>query len=285
MRIAAWDIAVKTLSVCIMDTPEYNKENQLVYSDPICWKIINLLEEAPKCMDIGCDIPSKWKNEVNNSYCGRHKKRGKLIKEMEPIIIRKVNEYTPYEIQIRLVKKLDEFPEIYDVDYMFIENQEEKNVFMKTIASSIFTYYTKKAYVDIENPRLKEIRYISATKKIKKVPFLGEKYISEKKSNYDKRKETSIIYCKRYIKGRKHLEDFFKSHKRKQDDLADSFMTCIAGIWSLHFEQIYSNLTMDQLIKIANKHNVSLVNVKGRKRTKKQLTKDLMEVWIWINDY
>ena len=283
MKIAAFDIAVKTLSVCIMEQPAYNDSNELIYQKPIFWEIFNILDDYPTCVELNCDLPAKWKNEYNKTFCGRHKKRGKVFKDPTEIIIRKVAEYSPFEIQTRLVKTLDKCPQIYDVDYMFIENQDQKNGYMCGIASSVFTYYVKKACIDQgETPRLKEISYIRATRKTKNVPIIGEPFISTKKDNYGKRKETSIVYCQRNCKKYSpELLPFFESH-RKKDDLADSYQTALAGIWVLHFKEFYPKLTPEIVEKYAKIHNISDINPKGRKRTFKQYIKEFEDKYVWI---
>jgi len=283
MRIGAWDIAIKTLSICIMDTPSYNESNELVYKKPIEWKLFNILDDFPECCVLECDLPAKWKNEYGKSFCGRHKKKGKVFKDLTEITIKKAKEYTPFEIQLRLVQTLDKHPELCNVDYMFIENQDQNNAHMCNIASSLFLYYVKKAYVDQgENRRLKEINYIRATRKTKNVPIIGEPFVSTKSNAYGRRKETSIVYCRRNCeKYMPELLDFFNSH-RKKDDLADSFQTALAGIWYLHFEQVYPKLTPELVDKYSKMNNISEINEKGRKRTYKQYVTEFMNKYVWI---
>lgn len=282
MKIAAWDIAVKTLSVCIMESPIYNESNELVYKEPVYWDIFNILDDYPTCNLMDCDLPAKWSNEYNKNYCGRHKKKGKIFKDLQPIEIKLVKEYSPFEIQTRLVKTLDKHPEICDVDYMFIENQDQQNSYMCNIASSLFAYYAKAAYVDKETPRLKEINYIRATRKTKNVPVIGEEFISLKTNAYARRKETSIVYCRRNCqKYMPHLLNFFESH-RKKDDLADSYQTALAGLWVLHFDQVYPKITQEIVDKYAKIYGITETNEKGRKRTFKQYVTEFQNRYVWI---
>jgi len=291
MRVAAWDIGIRNLSICIMDNPIYNDLNKLIYKEPVFWKVINILEEEPTCNDHGCDLPAKWKNEYQKNFCGRHKNRGKVIKDLEPIVIRNVKEYTPFELQVCLVKSLDKYPEICNVDYMFIENQDNDNPHMKMMASSLFTYYVKQAFVNknenvlnSEIYQLKYIYYISASKKTKSVPIIGEPFVSTKTTSYAKRKETSVIYCRRnVIEYMNHLLGFFDSH-RKKDDLSDSFQTVLAGLWSLHFDHVYPTITPEIMTKYCKIHGISEINAKGKKKTFKQLVKELEDRYIWITN-
>lgn len=284
MKIAGIDIAVKTLSICIMEFPEYNDSNMLIYKKPIFWEIFNILDDYPNCAELNCELPAKWKNEYDKNFCGRHKKRGKVFKDPIEIIIRKVKDYSPFDIQTRLVEMLDKYPQIYDIDYMFIENQDQNNSYMCSIASSVFTYYIKKAYIDMgENRRLKKINYIRATRKTNNVPIIGEPFISTKKDAYGKRKETSIVYCQRNCKKyAPELLDFFESH-RKKDDLADSFQTALAGIWVIHFDQIYPKLTPEIIEKYSKIHGISDINPKGKKKTFKQYIAEFESKYIWID--
>lgn len=285
MRIAGVDIAVKTLSICILEEPTYDANNKLIYQKPIFWKIFNLLDEYPGCCEYNCKLEGKWKNEMGKTFCGRHKRRGKLFKEMEEVQVRdRAKDYTPFEIQQRLVSTLDKYPEIYDIDYMFIENQDQKNGYMCGVASSVFTYYMKKAYIDMgENRRLKEIRYIRATRKTNNVPIIGETYLSTKSSAYLRRKDTSIVYCQRNCKEYfPELLDFFQSH-RKKDDLADSLQMALAGIWVLHFDNVYPKITDSIIDKYSKIYGISHINVKNRKKTFKQYVKEFEDKYVWID--
>lgn len=283
MRVCAFDVAIKTLSICIMDSPKYNDKMELIYSKPILWNLNNLLDEAPNCEYKDCVCPAKFYNELNKNYCGRHQSKGKTLNELKPIIVKSSDEYTPFEILLRLVKCLDQYPEVYDVDYIFIENQDDINPYMKMIASSIFSYYIKKAYIDKgENRRLKSINYISARKKLNNTPIIGQEYVSEKSTLYAQRKDSSIEYCRRYCnKFFPEFLIFFESNKKK-DDTADSFMTCIAGIWSLHFDNVYPTITDEMIEKYKRIYNISDMNEKNRNKTKIQTVKEFQEKFVWI---
>ena len=131
-----------------------------------------------------------------------------------------------------------------------------------------------------EIPRLKAIKYISARKKTNNIPLIGKVYVSPKKTGYDKRKDTSIEFCKRYVnKYCSHLSQFFQSH-RKMDDLADSYMTNKAGRWCLHFDS-YSELSFEDVCGVCEKHGISLNKANGKKRTHKQLVKEMKESYVW----
>lgn len=284
MKYLGIDIGVRNLSFCLLSDPDYNEDGELVYNEPLFWKDISILDEPETCMVVNCKLPSKWKNEVNKVYCGLHKKRGILIKELEPVVVRKVDEYTPFEIQVRMISTLNKYPELYNVDYIFIENQPIDNGYMKGVASSVFTYFTKGGYVDQETPMIKEIAYISATKKTKNVPIIGEVYVSAKKDAYKRRKDTSIEYCRRYCnKHIPHLLSYFESH-RKKDDLADSYMMCIAGMWYINIRDMHSRLELADIYKLCEKNGISLTKSNGKLRTCKQLSKDLETNWVWVNE-
>jgi hypothetical protein len=281
MRFLGIDIGVRNLAFCMFEEPTYNEENELVYSEPIFWKDISILDELPTCQEIGCERPSKWSNDVAKTVCGMHKKRAKLFAELTELTVRNVDEYTPFEIQVRLIETLDKHPELYDVDYIFIENQPKDNGYMKAFAASVFTYFTKSAFIDTNHPRLREIAYISASKKTKKIPLISDAFVSTKKGSYAQRKETAIVYCREYCgKYMSHLLPYFDSH-RKKDDLSDSFLMCIAGMWSIHIRDVYGSLETDEIHALCTKHKVVMMNKNGKCRTKKQLLAALEKDWVW----
>lgn len=282
MKYLGIDIGIRNLAFCMFEEPEYNENDELIYKDPLFWKDISILDELPICQVVGCIRPSKWKNEVDKTVCGMHKKRAKLLNDLQPLELRNVDDYTPFEIQINLVKTLNQYPELHDVDYIFIENQPKHNIPMKAFASSVFTYFTKAGYVDKENPRIKCISYMSATQKINNIPLIGEKYISTKTDPYKARKDAAIEYCHRYCtKYMPHKLPYFESH-RKQDDLSDSYLMCISGIWDIHKRDVHSIQTLEETIDVCNKNNIILTKPNGKNKTHKQLKTEIDKLWIWI---
>ena len=257
-------------------------DGECVYTTPICWDVMNILETPSTCNVPRCDLPSKLKNEAGNTYCGRHKKQGFILHPLKPIYIRGVKEYTPFEIQTRLIRVLDKYPRIYDSHYIFIENQDDNNPLMKTIAASVFAYYTKLLYTDKHSPILKQIRYISARQKTTKVPVLGEPYQSPKTGAYAKRKDTSIEYCKRYLE-RYHPDKtyWFLTH-RKKDDLADSYMTNKAAIWQLQMECVYPNLSITDMVTICESQSIPVKKENGKPYTKNQLLTKMKQQYVWV---
>jgi hypothetical protein len=302
-KILTWDIAVKTLSYCLMDFPEII-ENKLVYSSPQKWNIINLINDNTdiKCQHINpkkiaCHKSAKFidTNTNNNTnttthYCGVHKK---TAVNAVPIKSSKVSDFTPYEIQKLLVSKLDQLPELYEADYIVLENQPTTNIYMKTLAHSILTYYTIKTS---GNNITKNIMFINANFKtnLTKIPYDGEPFLSTKKSKYDKRKETSIVYCKYFLQKfyqpeiTEHWQDFLQTHKSKLDDLADAFNMAICSIWQIHYAtepKFNSSNGLEELKALAVKNNIELTKrIKNGNLTEKtynQLKSDLQERFIW----
>ena len=82
----------------------------------------------------------------------------------------KVNKVSIDDILKQLINKLDEIPEILQVNKIIIENQPSlKNPKMKTIASALYTYFLMRGIVDKEKTKsiIKEIHFISPSNKLK----------------------------------------------------------------------------------------------------------------------
>ena len=126
-------------------------------------------------------------------------------------------------------KKLDEIPELLNVDIVLIENQPSlKNPQMKSVQMILYSYFL------IKGDNLK-IEFISATNKLKIIKnneTLNEMIDEIKlktKNSYLQKKKISIAYCERLLNENdnyKNYLDFYKNNKKK-DDLADSFLQCL----------------------------------------------------------
>lgn len=279
MKYLGLDVGKRNLAICIMEDPIF-EDGELKYQIPLFWKDISILDEPETCKVVGCTRPSKWKNEINMCVCGMHKKRAQMLKELEEVKVRNVDEYSPFEIHTRLVETLNKFPEIFDVDYIFIENQPKDNVPMKEFASAIFAYFAN-GYVRNEKRRIKMIQFMSATNKINNIPIIGEKYVSDKKGSYAKRKDTAIEYCRRYCdKYMKNMLIYFETH-RKKDDLSDSYLMCISGMWRYHFQDVYPTLTYEQCCEQCEKNGINVLKANGKPKTEKQVLREMERNWIW----
>lgn len=251
MKILAFDIGIKNLSYCILDE-KYNI---------IKWGIINVLNhEITGCSK--CPKPAKHK-ENDIYFCGRHK-----TKTSEKIIFKKVSDFSLFDIQKELVKKLDDNSFLLDIDYVVLENQPRFNIKMKTIAAAVYTYFI------IKSKSTKHIHYIHPNDKIKKIDYDGPEFISNKTKKYQRDKETSVVYCKHFLKNDEKNLNYLLTQKQKVDDLTDSYLTARSYLLQLkknEHKQKLESKTLDELIVIAKEKNIEM----KRKPTKKQLVKKL----------
>jgi hypothetical protein len=335
VRIVAWDIAVKTLSFCMMDLPTFVmqpvsadalsnthtptntpiQKGRLVYSEPIMWDVINVLQDTRICSHttfqsftkpvIPCTANAKWYHSKKEAYyCGKHYKKidQEFPNELTKIESELVKNYTPHEILMKLVRKLDNYPDLCDVEYIILENQPSNNIYMKTMERALMMYFTIKT---INNNKTKRIFLINAKNKtnVSKIPYDGHAFVSEKKDKYSQRKDASIFYCKYFINKFYSTQNaakwinFMDEHKIKMDDLADSFMHCIVSIWQIHFELVYPQLDkfpdekkylLIQKIIDTGDHNISIYKDNNGDNTKKtlkplgKLITELQEKWVWL---
>lgn len=180
--------------------------------------------------------------DVNNPYtryCQVHYKSiVKDIKSSDPNIniedkyymdakhASKIKQFNIKELSTRLFKALQEHPSFLEVDEVIIENQPVlKNPTMKSIQMLLYSYFVMNGLM---KDKIKEIRFFIAGKKLE--GFQGDHKIAKDKfghikSEYKQTKNSAILFCKEMIKDKqqkwyKHISD-----QKKQDDLADAFLT------------------------------------------------------------
>lgn len=189
----------------------------------------------------------------NLSYCILEKSENNLIKIIDWNIVNlvdseemKKNRNLLFE---NIPRKLNELPQLLDVDIVIIENQPSlKNPQMKSIQMILYSYFLILGKV-IENKEftktyIDKIDFCSAMNKLKVYDgpeIILEEKVSRKKKIIEeiplepiKKKSSSIKYADKkrlaiehalyYIKkDHENYVEFFNNHKKK-DDLADSFL-------------------------------------------------------------
>lgn len=154
-------------------------------------------------------------------------------------------------------RKLNEIPELLDVDIVVIENQPSlKNPQMKSIQMILYSYFLILGKVigngEKTNNYIDKIDFCSASNKLKlydgpEIIFEEKKkknnvesntlnYTENKENNtveivkkkgstlkYSDKKKLAIEHAKYYLKDNENYIEFFNNHKKK-DDLADSFL-------------------------------------------------------------
>ena len=168
-------------------------------------------------------------------YCTAHYKSElkKKTKEFSPqpiknLIIRK---YPTADLQLCLIKKLDELAEhfaILGVEEVVIENQPSmKNPKMKAIAATLFDYFMIRGYVDkIHNIDIKLVRFMCPSNKLKVnnnntiEVFRANK---DSKKKYKLTKALSIQYTKQLLSLFPEQLEYLSLYK-KQDDICDAYL-------------------------------------------------------------
>ena len=136
-----------------------------------------------------------------------------------------------------LIKELDLRPELFESDYILIENQPAfKNPKMKSIQMIVYTYYLMRSKLDGKRPQQK-ICFLMASNKLKvsldteeNKNSLIQKIHNKTNDKYRRHKELSKEYCQWFLNDDESENWFnhYQEHKKK-DDLADTFLMCIYG--------------------------------------------------------
>ena len=177
-----------------------------------------------------CVKYAKYKYK-DNVYCKSHCKIiiDKIRKNcaVQKIKIKKCTLAGTLELSLRMYIKLDKIKELLQVDEVLIENQPTfKNPTMKTISALLFGYFVNRGIIDRTENKIKNIRFISPSNKLKinedrTLQVLSRAQKAEEK--YKLTKALAVKYTKILLKDSKewlvHLEKY-----RKKDDLCDAYL-------------------------------------------------------------
>jgi hypothetical protein len=178
-----------------------------------------------------CSKKSTYQSE-KYCYCTVHAKSfiKRENKSQQLQSIKKVNsmKMSIDILRYNLVTKLEELPQLLNVDKVLIENQPSlKNPKMKAISSTIYDYFLIRGIIDKERTKsnIKYVKYISPSNKLKVDEDNTIKTLSKTSDNkkYKMTKQLGILYCKQLIKNDKNNLDFLDTQKKK-DDLCDAFL-------------------------------------------------------------
>lgn len=203
--IAAFDVGVTNLAICIMDNNKIHK-----------WETLNICSEKTQCCKVlknkkQCCKIGHYKDLNNNFYCSSHKTED----------CKKTNEKDNlYSYGVNMYKLLDQFPELTSCSKILIENQPVlTNPTIKSISMLLFSYFINK------NPN---VYFVNAITKLNYNKEKTKTELSKSTNKYKTRKELSIEYANEILKTVNIDHEFlnyYLNHKKK-DDLADALLYC-----------------------------------------------------------
>lgn len=235
------DIGLRNLAMCIMGC----KTSSDISTYKIhLWDVFNLLEDDEKfCKSVQkngktCDHKANFKYtgiEQTLIYsCKKHIPKGvqttpykkKLVGDM---ILQDMAKLIQNKIQEIFNTHTNLFMSLTDI---LIELQPKINQKMKFISHILFSKMT-----DLLKDTQVVIRFVGAAKKLK--AYTGPEIVCELKGAYAKRKWLSIQYVKWFFENKFEKEEgqkwskYLEEHKNKVDDLCDTILMAINGIYGL----------------------------------------------------
>lgn len=214
MKILSFDIGVKNLAYCLINSDGYRIEDWGILNisiDPVCEHI---LKGDKRCDKTGTKMIDG--SLVCTSHCKLKKYEGMKMKKAK-----KVDNYM-LEQGKNIVNMMDKKNNFLDVDVVCIENQPAlKNPTMKSIQMIIYSYFLIKG-VSNSNSKIDKIEMINARNKLK--AYDGDNIECDIKDKYKKTKFLGIKYCEKMIvdNEEKYIKMFNES--KKKDDLADGYL-------------------------------------------------------------
>ena len=210
-----------------------------------------------------CHKPKKFKFQ-EKCYCNSHaKSKYKKISsqyKLNDVKKKSVASISIDELRIKLVKSLEEKPNLLSANLVLVENQPTlKNPKMKAISSTIYDYYLIRGIFDRKrsfncdecrkrsfncdecrkrsfncdeckkciNSNIEFVKYMSPSNKLK-IANDGDtqkliKLKGDDAKTYKMTKSLAIKYCSQMIEPFEQWKEFFNQQKKK-DDLADCFL-------------------------------------------------------------
>jgi hypothetical protein len=170
---------------------------------------------------------------------------------------------------INLVKELDKYEHMLDIDQVVIEKQPAKNNKMRIMEHLLTSYFVIKGVNSQESP-IKKVKVYSAKFKLGSSTFKG-------KQNYSARKKLAVTRCAEYLKETTQTDEIntkFEKSKKK-DDLADSLLQALSFITCPIFEKI-QHMDLDSVCLISARKPTKVQEKKGY--TKANLK------WLFLNE-
>lgn len=172
---------------------------------------------------------------INNKlyYCTSHYKIlfKKKIKEysLHPIKKLSVKNYPTSQLQLTLIKKLDQLLEHFSklgIEEVIIENQPTfKNPKMKSLSNTLFDYFLIRGHIDRDyGINIKLVRFICPSNKLKvkdnTIEILKQ---NKKEQKYKLTKKLAIQYTKELLSNNIEQLEYLDLYPKK-DDLCDAYL-------------------------------------------------------------
>lgn len=188
-----------------------------------------------------CDKSAKYRysGDAKSMYlCTPHYNQvfKKKTIEFGPRILKKKssNEYSTANIQLALIRKLDELAgrfQALGVTEVVIENQpSHRNPRMKSISNALFIWFMMRGYIDkFQNLELDLVRFMCPSNKLKidndntLQVFRAARGEEKSKKKYRLTKDLAIEYTRRLLEDTPIQIEFLDVFK-KQDDLCDAYL-------------------------------------------------------------
>lgn len=170
------------------------------------------------------------------------------------------------KLTILLYNILDTKKELLQVDEVLIENQPTFiNPTMKTMSAIVYSYFVMRGFIDKTNSTIKEVKFISPSKKLticeETDKILGK---TDKSKIYKMTKKLGIKYCKALISN--NDKNYLDEHKKK-DDLCDCFLQ--------GFQYLFKPVPKIYFDKIRD--DLDVIEPKKKKRNKKEIIDNNIE--------
>ena len=227
-----------------------------------------LLKNKTKSKCEKCDTVATKTLDNKIGWCDDHleKFHAKHIKKykVKKIASQACKTQSIQDLAVSMYNKLDQIPELIDVDTVLIENQPQFGTLkLKSVASSLFSYFIMRGTID--KKRQMEIKCISPCKKLqiddKQTKGKLDK-AKNKRDGYVITKKLGEVYCKKLIceEDKKILEEH-----HKQDDMCDAFLQGFQYIFN-PIPQHYATL-LKEVAPTADT-DVSIETIKVGKKSK-----------------
>jgi hypothetical protein len=198
-------------------------------------KLCTFAKRDGKCCGAQAKIKYCYLNQTEY-FCTSHY-RGDLQKKLkqfepQPIVNPSASKYPTNELQLKLVKRLDDYIEHFaklGIEKVYIENQPAiKNPKMKAIASTLYDYFLIRCFIDkVHNLQVDEVSYICPNNKLmvnSQNTVEVFKKAKDAKHKYKLTKQLGIEYTYKLLQNDPEQLDYLEMFFDKKDDICDSFL-------------------------------------------------------------